>query len=133
MGPKLIHMRPIITAFACLWLACAAGGARAQDKPLPAKPSDSMIIGMAQQFVLEHFKRRPEDHFDVAFDIANIHPQPEGGYWAVVGGFMADAGNKNYLPHAYGVAIRLICSDHDKLKCWQLEKLVIDRKIILNN
>lgn len=92
-----------------------------------------MIIGVAQQFVLEHFKRQPADYFDVAFDIANIHPQPASGYYAVVGGFMADAGGKNYKPHAFGIAMRLICPEHEKMKCWQMEKLVIDQTIILNN
>ena len=91
-----------------------------------------MIIGMAQQFVLEHYQRQPANHFDIAFDIANIHPQPDAGYWAVVGGFMADAGGKNYKPHAFGIAIRLICPDHEKVTCWQMEKLVIDQTIILN-
>ncbi len=96
-------------------------------------PPDALIVAMAQQFVLEHFQRLPEQHFDIAFDIVNIHPQPEPNHWAVIGGFMADAGASNYRPHAYGVAMRLVCADHDKLECWQLEKLVIDRKIILNN
>lgn len=103
------------------------------DKASITRPSDSMIIGVAQQFVLEHFKRQPADFFDVAFDIANIHPQDDKNYWAVIGGFMADAGGKNYRPHAYGIAIRLICREHDKLTCWQMEKLVIDQAIILNN
>ena len=97
------------------------------------QPSDAIIVSTAQRFVLEHFKRRPEDHFDVAFDIANIHPQPEAGYWAVIGGFMADSGGKQYRPHAFGVAMRVICSAHERLECWQLEKLVIDQTIILNN
>ncbi|GAB4231646.1 MAG: hypothetical protein Kow0032_14010 [Methyloligellaceae bacterium] len=97
------------------------------------RPTDAVIIATAQLFVLEHFKRSPERHFSIAFDIANIHPQPEKDYWAVIGAFMADAGNKNYLPHGYGVAMRLICADYEKLSCWQLEKLVIDQTVILNN
>lgn len=118
-------------------LACLCVGtisdARGDEKPAKPKPPESMIIAMAQQFVLERFRRDPTDHFDVAFDIVNIHPQPDPNYWAVIGGFMADAGGKNYKPHAYGVAMRLVCADAEKLECWQLEKLVIDRKIILNN
>ena len=121
---------PILLAF--LYLA-AALHAPAEDKSAIPKPSESMIIAMAQQFVLEHFQRDPADYFDVAFDIVNIHPQPDPNYWAVIGGFMADSGGKNYKPHAYGVAMRLVCADADKLECWQLEKLVIDQKIILNN
>ena len=127
-------MRMLFIAFMSLaWLSAVHDVAWSDEKTSSAKPSDTMIIGIAQQFVLEHYQRRPESHFGVAFDIANIHPQPDPGYWAVVGGFMADSGGKKYKPHAFGVAMRLICQDHDKLKCWQLEKLVIDRTIILNN
>ena len=115
----------LVAVSVCLPLQAA----RAQS----ASPPDALIIAMAQQFVLEHFERPADRHFDIAFDIANIHPQPQSGYWAVIGGFMADAGASDYHPHGYGVAMRLICGDHDKPKCWQLEKLVIDRKIILNN
>ena len=111
----------------------AALHARADEKATSAKPPESMIIAMAQQFVLEHFERDPADHFDVAFDIVNIHPQPDPNYWAVIGGFMADSGGKNYRPHAYGVAMRLVCPEAEAVKCWQLEKLVIDQRIILNN
>ena len=127
-------MRLLLIIFVNLaWFAGAHGVALSKDKATPGKPSDSMIIGMAQQFVLEHYKRQPADYFDIAFDIANIHPQPDSNYWAVVGGFMADAGGKNYKPHAFGIAIRLICPEHEKIKCWQMEKLVIDQTIILNN
>ncbi len=130
----LAAMRMLLIVFLSLLFA---GGvhesAWSDNKTANAKPSDSMIIGVAQQFVLEHFKRQPADYFDVAFDIANIHPQPDKDYWAVVGGFMADAGGNNYKPHAFGIAMRLICPDHEKLECWQMEKLVIDQTIILNN
>jgi len=129
-------MRLLAAALLCLaylTIAPEPVWAQAGEKKTPAGPSDTMIIAMAQQFVLEHFERRPEDYFDIAFDIVKIYPQPEPDYWAVVGGFMSDSGNKNYKPHAFGVAIRLICADHGKPKCWQPDKLVIDQKIILNN
>lgn len=123
----------LIACMSLAWLIAAHGELWSDDKKAPAKPSDSMIIGIAQQFVLEHFKRQPDKHFDIAFDIANIHPQDDPAYFAVVGGFMADSGGKVYKPHAFGIAMRLICAAHEKLKCWQLEKLIIDQKIILNN
>ncbi len=127
-------MRLFLIAFlSLLFLGAGYDDVWSDDKMSSAKPSNSMIIGMAQQFVLEHYQRQPASHFDIAFDIANIHPQPDKGYWAVVGGFMADAGGKNYKPHAFGIAIRLVCPDHEKMKCWQMEKLVIDQTIILNN
>ncbi|MEM8743712.1 MAG: hypothetical protein AAGF14_03650 [Pseudomonadota bacterium] len=123
-------LMPILLVCFCM---AAAPDARAEDKGATPKPPESMIIAMAQQFVLEHFERDPADFFDVSFDIVNIHPQPDPNYWAVIGGFMADSGGKNYKPHAYGVAMRLVCADAEKIECWQLEKLVIDQKIILNN
>lgn len=127
-------MRSLLIALLSLaWLTCGHEYAWSDDKTSRVKPSDSMIIGMAQQFVLGYYKRQPADYFDIAFDIANIHPQADKGYWAVVGGFMADAGGKNYKPHAFGIAMRLICPDHEKLECRQMEKLVIDQTIILNN
>ncbi len=124
------RLRLILPAVLCLF---AAVQVHADEKAKAAKPPESMIIAMAQHFVLEHFARDPADHFDVAFDIANIHPQPDPNYWAVIGGFMADSGGKNYKPHGYGVAMRLVCPKAEKVECWQLEKLVIDRTIILNN
>ena len=123
----------LITLLSLAWFAGGQGRAWSGDNDSSTAPSDSMIIGMAQQFVLEHYKRQPENFFKIAFDIASIHPQPDSDYWAVVGGFMAAASNKNYKPHAFGIAMRLICPDHDKMQCWQMEKLVIDEKIILNN
>jgi hypothetical protein len=130
----LSSMRMFLIALTSL--ICLGAGhnhAMSDDKTVSARPTESMIIGVAQQFVLEHFKRQPAEYFDVAFDIATIHAQPDKGYWAVVGGFMADAGGKNYKPHAFGIAMRLICPEHEKMKCWQMEKLVIDQTIILNN
>lgn len=119
---------PALLMAASVWLSVEAAVA----EPAPP-PADALIISMAQQFVLQHFHRPVDKHFDVAFDVVDIHPQPDPGYWAVIGGFMANSEGANYRPHGFGVAIRLICDDHDKLECWQLEKLVIDRKIILNN
>ncbi len=129
-------MRLPAAIFLCLiFLAIAPDRVEAQepDQGTSAVPSDGVIVSMAQQFVLEHFKRSPEAHFSIAFDIANIHPQPDPDYWAVVGGFMAVSGEKNYRPHAFGIAMRLICADHVKMECWRMEKLVIDQNIILNN
>ena len=103
-------MRLPAAIFLCLiFLAIVPDRVEAQepDQGTSAVPSDGVIVSMAQQFVLEHFKRSPEAHFSIAFDIANIHPQPDPDYWAVVGGFMANSGVRNYRPHAFGIAMRL--------------------------
>jgi hypothetical protein len=128
-------MRLVLIAFLSLaWLAAGHDVARSDSNISSATPPDTMIISIAQQFVLEHYQRQPASHFNIAFDIANIHPQDDPGYFAVVGGFMAKTGGAaQYKPHAFGVAMRLICPEHRKLNCWQLEKMVIDKAIILNN
>jgi hypothetical protein len=128
-------MRLLLIAFLSLvCLGAVHKRAWSADKTPSLKPTDTMIISIAQQFVLEHYQRQPASHFNIAFDIANIHPQDDPGYFAVVGGFMAKTGGAaQYKPHAFGVAMRLICPEHRKLNCWQLEKMVIDKAIILNN
>ncbi len=129
-------MRLLAVTFLCLiYLATAPDPVAAQkpDKKPSAAPSDGVIVAMAQKFVAEHFKRRTENNLGIAFDTADIHPQDDPDNWAVVGGFMADSGGKTSKPHAFGIVMRLTCPDHDALKCWRMEKLVIDRAIILNN
>jgi len=59
---------PMILMVASLCLPLKAEAAES------APPSEALIIAMAQQFVLEHFDRPADRHFDIAFDIANIHP-----------------------------------------------------------
>lgn len=95
-------------------------------------PPPNVIVDMAQHYVLENFPRPPDRHFDLAFDLAQIHPQPDTNYWAVVGGLMADAGGNRYLPHVYVVALRLICPAYKTFACWRLEKLAIDETIVID-
>ena len=88
----------------------------------------SMIVGMAQHFVQEQYMLGSLGHYHIEFDIAYLHPQPEPNYWAVVGGFVSDQN----IPNTYVAAVRLICSDFAKVECWRLEKLAINRTIILD-
>jgi hypothetical protein len=126
-------MRPILAAILGLVaLAATSGGAGSDDSASAAKPSESTIIEMAQKLVLVHFARGPAGESHVAFDIANVYPQASGDYWAVVGGFIANPGGNRSRPHAYGMAMRLVCAEHENLDCWRLEKLVIDQKVILD-
>jgi hypothetical protein len=95
-------------------------------------PGNGMIIGVAQQFVAERLDLPSESHFSIAFDIAYIHPQPGGKYWAVVGGFTAETSPDHYEPHTYVAAVRLVCADHKDLECWRLDKLAINNQIVLD-
>ena len=88
----------------------------------------SMVIGMAQHFVQEKYMFGSLGHYHIEFDVAYLHPQPQPDYWAVVGGFMSDQNT----PNTFVAAVRLICSDFAKVKCWRLEKLAINGKMILD-
>jgi len=91
-------------------------------------PPESTVVGMAQHLVQEHFMFDSPDHYHIEFDVAYLHPQPEPGYWAVVGGFVSDQNT----PNTYVAAVRLVCPDFDKVACWQLEKLAINEAIVLD-
>lgn len=91
-------------------------------------PPVSTVIAMAQHFVQEHFMHISADHYHIEFDIAYIHPQPQSNFWAVVGGFVSDQNVAN----TYVAAVRLICPQFNKVECWRLDKLAINRTIILN-
>ena len=83
---------------------------------------------MAQHFVQEQYMFGSLGYYHIEFDISYLHPQPQPDYWAVVGGFMSDQNT----PNTYVAAVRLICSDFAKVKCWRLEKLAINGKMILD-
>ncbi len=108
-----------------LLLAVTLSGAPAAAET--TAPPEAMIVDVAQNFVASKFDRPADRRFSLAFDVARVHPQPGGDYWAVVGGFMADIGAKTYRPHLFVAAVRLICPSHEKLACWRLEKLAIKR------
>ena len=115
--------RPKTSAVAVFALAvtCAAASAAAE-------PPRSTIVSMAQHFVQDYYMQRGPGHYHIEFDLAYLHPQPEPGFWAVVGGFMSGQST----PNEYVVAIRQICEDYATLDCWRMEKLAINRQIILN-
>lgn len=105
-------------------LALAARGAEAPPAPF--------IASMAHQFVAEHFQRPADKRFSISFDVTQIHPQPGGDYWAVIGGFAADSSPAGYERHVFVVAIRLVCPAYEDRQCWQLEKLAIDGSILID-
>lgn len=83
---------------------------------------------MAQHFVQEHLIHESTENYHIKFDIAYVHPQPQTNFWAVVGGFIS---NHN-VANTYVAAVRLICRQFKSVECWRLEKLAINRTIILN-
>jgi hypothetical protein len=91
-------------------------------------PRQSTVVAMAQHFVQELFMHESADHYHIEFNIAYIHPQPQPNFWAVVGGFVSDQNVAN----TYVAAVRLICPQFTRIECWRLDKLAINRIIILN-
>ena len=111
-----------------LFLTLAASGAQAND----GRPSQGLIIAMAQQLVAKAMTHREERQFAISFDVAYLHPQPDPDFWAVVGGIALEHAPKRYKQHTYVAAVRLICARPKDMTCWQLEKLAIDDRILIN-
>ncbi len=64
----------------------------------------------------------------IEFDVACLVPQPQPNYWAVGGGFVTNQST----PNSFVAAVRLICPDQAKVECWRIEKLAINRKIVVD-
>ncbi len=76
----------------------------------------------------ESFTFGEAGHYHIEADVAQLHPQPQGNYWAVVGGFVSDQST----PNTYVAAVRLVCPDFAAVACWRLEKLAINGEITLD-
>ena len=87
-----------------------------------------MAVSMAQHFVQEEAMFGSLGQYHIEFDVAQLHPQPDPDYWAVVGGYISDQNT----PNSYVAAVRLVCPDYEKVACWRLEKLAINGTILLN-
>ena len=94
----------------------------------PDAPPRSLVVSVAQHFVQEEAMFGNLGHYHIEFDVAYLHPQPEPGYWAVVGGYMSEQST----PNSYVAAVRLICPDFDKVTCWRLEKLAVNGTIVVD-
>lgn len=114
---------------AALSIVLAVGGAARAQSQGPPTP---VVVAIAQQFVLDNFPRSADHHFDLAFDLSRVHPEPAPNSWSVVGGFMAKRHGVGYRAHIYIATLRLVCPNHGKLECWRLRKLTIDRAIIVD-
>lgn len=91
-------------------------------------PPDGTVVAMAQHMVQEHFMRRLSPYYHIDFDVAYLHPQPEPGFWAVVGGFVSEQSQRNI----YVAAVRQVCPDFSDVACWVLEQLAINETIVID-
>lgn len=105
-------------------LVLSAADARAEPVP-----SDAMIVAMAQHLVQDRLMTaKAEAHYHIEFDSAFLYSQPRGTLWVVVGGYVSDQTKFN----SFTAAVHLDCPDYENVKCWSLEKLSINGRIVLD-
>lgn len=108
-----------------LLLAAPLGAAAGEP---PRQVEDRVVIGHA----LELMVQRLDFLANASFGGMVVHPQPSGRYWAVVGEAVSGALTGHMRHHDYVAAVRQICDDADDAKCWRLEKLAFDGRIVVN-
>ena len=96
---------------------------------LAEPPPDPMIVAMAQHFVQDRLMHNGgSEHYHIEFDRTFLYSQPRKTLWVVVGGYVSDQNNFN----SFTAAVHLDCPDFNEVKCWSLEKLSINGKIVLD-
>lgn len=98
---------------------------------IPEIPKAS-ISSAAQTFVSLHHAFQDTQKPRLTFQDADILAQDTPGKWAVLGGYMAFVSGKDPQAHAYGLTMVQTCPRHDDPKCWQLEKLLIDKELVVD-
>lgn len=98
--------------------------------PVKAQPPpDAMIVAMAQHFVQDRLMHaQTGEHYHIEFDQTFLYSQPRKTLWVVVGGYIS---NQN-IPNSFTAAVHLDCPSFKKVKCWSLEKLSINGKIVFD-
>lgn len=92
-------------------------------------PPNPMIVAMAQHFVQDRLMHtKTGEHYHIEFDNAFLYSQPRKTLWVVVGGYMSDQS----IPNSFTAAVHLDCREFNDTKCWSLEKLSINGKIVLD-
>lgn len=117
-------MMPFMKKLALLAaLALASAPVKAQTPP------DPMIVAMAQHFVQDRLMRSDaKEHYHIEFDNSFLYSQPRKTLWVVVGGYVSNQNTKN----SFTAAVHLDCPEFNEVKCWSLEKLSINGKIVLD-
>ena len=100
----------------------------AQPASRSEEPPERLIVEMA----LLHLVRSVGSFANASFGPSVVHPQPEGGYWAVVGEAVSGSLTGNLRRHVYVVAVRLVCDEVKTTGCWRLEKLAVDDRILFD-
>lgn len=90
------------------------------------------VSSAAQTFVTLYHATRDADKPRLTFQDADILAQDAPGKWAVLGGYMAFQSGKDPQAHAYGLTMVMTCQNHDDPECWRLEKLLIDKELVVD-
>lgn len=113
--------------------AAVSSGAKGGDDTVRAgQPDNGAISAVAQGFVARHHPSGDADRPRLSFSEPEIQRQPKRGKYAVFGGYMAFSGGAQPQPHAYGMTMRFTCQRYDDPACWQLEKLLIDKALVVD-
>lgn len=114
---------------ALIWTGPAAPGKALAGAPVlqNTDPAPRTVVAMAQHLVREQFMDGPLGFHRIQFNPAQLHPQDEPNFWAVVGAFVSD----RTVPNTYVAAVRMICPDPQEVKCWRLDALAINDQIVL--
>ena len=114
---------------ALVWTGPTATGAAQAGSPVSqnAGPAPRTVVAMAQHLVREQYMDGPLGFHRIQFNPAQLHPQDEPNFWAVVGAFISDRN----VPNTYVAAVRMVCPDPQEVKCWRLDALAINDQIVL--
>ena len=113
-------MKRLVILFTALWLTSPA---------MAEPPPDPMIVAMAQHFVQDRLMHAGgSEHYHIEFDRTFLYSQPRKTLWVVVGGYVSDQNDFN----SFTAAVTLDCQEFNKVKCWSLEKLSINGRIVLD-
>jgi hypothetical protein len=97
--------------------------------PAAAEPPTPYIVAMAQHLVQDRLMTsKASEHYHIEFDSAFVYSQPRKTLWVVTGGYVSDQTTFN----SFTAAVLLDCPDFEKVKCWSLEKLSINGRIVLD-
>jgi hypothetical protein len=124
--PNRISKMFMAMAFVACVLSPAATNAKSPVSQTGG-PAPRTVAEMARHLVQEQFIHGPLARRPVKFDLAQVHPQDDPNFWAVVGGFTSDF----TIPNTYVAAVRLICPDAQTVACWRLDALAINDEIVM--
>lgn len=119
----------VAVAFAILIIVIMSTSKEKDDSAENGSPSDSAIQIAAEIKVKKFLKAPGSADFSI---FVSVHPQTTPDVWAVIGSVDAQNSFGATLRSEYIAAIRLLCKSYFDSRCWELVKLSIGDKILVN-